>query len=83
MPADSNVRPGGPARQFHFIPVVTQGGGVLDEDTSLVSDPNKITPLKSFSYILEGGNSSPFYKGFPRIVSATDKAALIAAGLVV
>jgi hypothetical protein len=82
MSADANVRPGGPAASFHYIPVVTLGSGAIDENTSLVTDTNKVTPLKSFSYILQGGGASAFYKGFPRIVDPADKAALIAAGLV-
>jgi hypothetical protein len=82
MSADANVRPGGPAAHFHYLPIVSLGSTVADEDTSLVTDTNKVTPLKSFSYILQGGYSTAFYEGFPRIVTAVDKAALIAAGLV-
>lgn len=82
MSADASARPGGPAASFHYISRATVGSGTIDEDTSLVSDTNKVTPLVSFSYVLEDGRPSAFYKGFPRIVSAVDKAALLAAGLV-
>jgi len=59
-------------------PLATSGETPSATDTS----SGKVTPLKSFSYLMPGGQPQAFYKGMPKVVPQTVRADLLAKGLV-
>lgn len=70
-----------PAAQFTYIASATPGsGGAADVPSATVTDPNKVTPLKSFAYEY-GAQMLSFFKGMPRVVAPELATALRAAGL--
>lgn len=77
-----DAHPGAPAAtgaQFNYTPKATASGAF---DETGVTDPNLVTPLKTFPYAMPDGSTKTFYKGMPVVVPPAVKTALTSAGLV-
>lgn len=72
--ADNSSRPGMPAKQFGYI-ATALSGGAQDVLNASITDPNKVTPLKSFAYEYQG-QMLTFFKGMSRVVDANLATAL-------
>jgi len=64
--ADNSARPGMPARQYAFIATALAGGS-QDVGNATITDPNKVTPLRSFSFSYQN-QTLTFFKGMARVV---------------
>jgi hypothetical protein len=79
MTQAKNVTPGFPALSPSFTPAATASGAL---DVASITDPNKVTPNRTFPYAMPDGSTKTFYNGMPAVVSPGVKAALVALGWV-
>lgn len=78
-----NVTPGFPALNPQTAVTTSEAsGGAYEVPSSSFNGTVKVTPLKTFSWMLPGGGQSTFYKGMARAVPQDVHDQMVTAGLV-
>lgn len=83
MAITKGLVPGYPAKAnapYNKIAEALPGSGPIDVPAAQVTNVDKITPNRTFSWTLQGGVLTTFYQGVSRVVSHADATAIKAKG---